>query len=116
MIITLVYIALLRTVSSSAVTCRKQLEVITRKKSFSWSKLMFLPHSFWLIAVMEFLLGGGWGCFLHINSEYVKFRFAYSDAHAAATASVAQILPVVLMPFLGVCVDKFGKRTWMSKF
>ncbi|KAG2215886.1 hypothetical protein INT46_004142, partial [Mucor plumbeus] len=113
MIITLVYIALLRTVSSSAVTCRKQLEVITRKKSFSWSKLMFLPHSFWLIAVMEFLLGGGWGCFLHINSEYVKFRFSYSDAHAAATASVAQILPVVLMPFLGVCVDKFGKRTWM---
>ena len=115
MVITLVYIALLRTVSNSALTCRKQLEVISRKKSFSWSKLMFLPHSFWLIAAMEFLLGGGWGCFLHINSEYVKFRFSYSDAHAAATASVAQILPVVLMPFLGVCVDKFGKRTWMSK-
>ncbi|KAL0139017.1 major facilitator superfamily domain-containing protein [Mucor lusitanicus] len=113
MVVTLVYIALLRTVSSSAVTCRKQIEVISRKKSFSWSKLMFLPHSFWLIATMEFLLGGGWGCFLHINSEYVKFRFSYSDAHAAATASVAQILPVVLMPFLGVCVDKFGKRTWM---
>lgn len=49
-------------------------------------------------------------------SEFVKFRFSYDDAHAAATASVAQVLPVVLMPFLGVCVDRFGKRTWMSKF
>ncbi|RCH97907.1 Major facilitator super domain-containing protein 1 [Rhizopus stolonifer] len=113
MIVTFVYIGLLRAVSNPSIQCRKQIEVIKRKKSFSWSKLMYLPHSFWLIASMEFLLGGGWGCFLHINSEYVKLRFSYSDAHAAATASVAQILPVVLMPFLGVCVDRFGKRTWM---
>lgn len=54
--------------------------------------------------------------FHFIYSEYVKFKFSYSDAHAAATASVAQILPVVLMPFLGVCVDRHGKRTWMSKW
>lgn len=67
MIVTFVYIGLLKRVSNSTVQCRKQLEVIKRKKSFSWSKLMYLPHSFWLIALMEFLLGGGWGCFLHIN-------------------------------------------------
>ncbi|KAI8342032.1 major facilitator superfamily domain-containing protein [Chlamydoabsidia padenii] len=113
-IINLVYIALLRSISNpSAVACRKQTEVIKRKKSFSWKKLLFLPHSYWLIAAMEFLLGGGWGCFLHINSEFVKFRFDYSNAQSAATASVAQILPVFLMPFLGLCVDKYGKRTWM---
>lgn len=54
--------------------------------------------------------------FIIFLSEYVKFRFSYSDAHAAATASVAQILPVILMPFLGVFVDHHGKRTWLSKF
>lgn len=113
MIITFIYIGLLKTVSDTAVQCRKQVEVIKRKKSFSWSKLMYLPHSFWLVAAMEFFLGGGWGCFLHINSEYVKFRFGYSDKRAAATASVAQSLPVVLMPFLGVFVDRYGKRTWL---
>ncbi|ORZ25300.1 major facilitator superfamily domain-containing protein [Absidia repens] len=112
--VNLVYIALLRSVSNpSSVACRKQTEVIKRKKSFSWKKLLFLPHSFWLIAAMEFFLGGGWGCFLHINSEFVKFRFGYSNAQSAATASVAQILPVFLMPILGMCVDKYGKRTWM---
>ncbi|KAG1325743.1 hypothetical protein G6F62_008382 [Rhizopus arrhizus] len=113
MIVTFAYIYLLRTVSNTAIRCRKQIEVIKRKKSFSWHKLMYLPHSFWLIASMEFMLGGGWGCFLHINSEYVKMKFSFSNASAAATASVAQILPVILMPFLGVCVDRYGKRTWM---
>ncbi|KAI8051741.1 major facilitator superfamily domain-containing protein [Thamnidium elegans] len=103
MIITFIYIGLLKTISKTTTQCRKQVEIIKRKKSFSWAKLMYLPHSFWLIACMEFFLGGGWGCFLHINS----------DAHAAATASVAQVLPVVLMPFLGVFVDRHGKRTWL---
>ncbi len=51
-----------------------------------------------------------------LSSEYIKLNFSYSDARAAATASVAQILPVVLMPFLGVFVDRHGKRTWLSKF
>ncbi|CAO3619074.1 unnamed protein product [Cunninghamella echinulata] len=113
-VVNLVYIALLKKVSNpSAVACKKQVEVIKRKKSFSWKKLLFLPHSFWLIAAMEFLLGGGWGCFLHINSEFVKLKFGYSNMNAAATASTAQILPVILMPFLGMCVDRYGKRTWM---
>lgn len=48
-------------------------------------------------------------------SEFVKFRFGYSNAHAAATASLAQVLPVFLMPILGICLDRYGKRTWMSK-
>lgn len=76
---------------------------------------MYLPHSYWLIATMEFLLGGAWGCFLHINSEYVKFQFGYPDSKAAAVASVAQVVPIFLMPFLGLFVDRYGKRTWMSK-
>lgn len=42
-------------------------------------------------------------------------RFGYDNVHAAATASVAQIAPVFLMPILGLCLDKYGKRTWMSK-
>ncbi|KAI8144199.1 major facilitator superfamily domain-containing protein [Fennellomyces sp. T-0311] len=109
----LVYIALIRRVDLASSTCKRQVKAIERKKSFSWHKLMFLPHSFWLVWAMEFLLGGSWGCFLHINSEFVKFRFGYSNAHAAATASTAQILPVILMPFLGICLDKYGKRTWM---
>ncbi|KAI7897024.1 major facilitator superfamily domain-containing protein [Mucor mucedo] len=115
LLINLVYIVLLKNISTltDQKNCQVQRNVIKRKKSFSWSKLMFLPHSYWLIAAMEFLLGGAWGCFLHINSEFVKFRFGYEDSKAAAVASVAQILPIFLMPFLGLFVDRYGKRTWM---
>lgn len=69
LLVNLVYIVLLKNVSTLAdqKKCQVQRNVIKRKKSFSWSKLMFLPHSYWLIASMEFLLGGAWGCFLHIN-------------------------------------------------
>jgi hypothetical protein len=73
MFVTLIYIVLLKTVTEKTTQCRKQIEVLKRKKAFKWSKLMYLPHSFWLIAAMEFLLGGGWGCFLHIN-RYIDVR------------------------------------------
>ncbi|RCH86311.1 Major facilitator super domain-containing protein 1 [Rhizopus azygosporus] len=111
-LINLIYIVLLKRVSSNQQDCQVQ-QSAHRRKSFSWSKLMYLPHSFWLIASMEFLLGGGWGCFLHINSEYVKFRFGFNDRTAAGVASVAQVLPIFLMPMLGIFADRYGKRTWM---
>ncbi|GAB5585613.1 hypothetical protein Unana1_00513 [Umbelopsis nana] len=117
MLVNMVYIALLRHLENLKVTdkaCSKfHLDNIKQKKDFSWNKLLHLPHSYWLIALMEFLLGGGWGCFLHINSEFVKFRFGYNNAYSARIASTAQIVPIIIMPFLGLIIDRNGKRTWM---
>ncbi|ORZ11945.1 major facilitator superfamily domain-containing protein [Absidia repens] len=114
MVINLIYIFLLRKISvvDNVDQCKK-IQVLRQKKTFHWSKLMYLPHAYWLIVSMEFLLGGGWGCFLHINSELVKYRFGYDNEHASAIASVAQLLPVFFMPLLGVLVDRYGKRTVM---
>ncbi|CDS07839.1 hypothetical protein LRAMOSA01788 [Lichtheimia ramosa] len=113
LVINLLYLTLFRNVSGVRNQTTNNNSALRRKKTFSWTKLLYLPHCYWLIAVMEFLLGGGWGCFLHINSEFVKMRFGYDNARAAATGSIAQLLPVFLMPLLGLCVDRFGKRTWM---
>jgi MFS family permease len=52
---------------------------------------------------------------LYFCSELVKLRFGYNNSDAAATASVAQVLPIFFMPLLGVLVDKYGKRPLMSK-
>ncbi|KAI9314580.1 major facilitator superfamily domain-containing protein [Dichotomocladium elegans] len=111
-VINLVYLLLIRNLPSTDES-RYRYIALKRKRSFSWDKLLYLPHSYWLIVSMEFLLGGAWGCFLHINSEMIKMRFGYDNAHAAAIGSTAQILPIILMPILGVCVDRFGRRTWM---
>lgn len=50
---------------------------------------------------------------MNIHSEFVKFRFGYDNAKAAAIASIAQVLPIFLMPILGLYVDKYGKRAWI---
>ncbi|KAI9009009.1 major facilitator superfamily domain-containing protein [Phycomyces nitens] len=113
-VVNLMYLSLLRRVSDvSASHCRTQLAVVKRQKSFSWSKLLYLPHSYWLVFAMEFLLGGAWGCFLHINSELVKFRFDYDPRRAASVGSVAQVAPIFVMPVLGLFVRWYGKRTWL---
>ncbi|KAG2187362.1 hypothetical protein INT44_005048 [Umbelopsis vinacea] len=117
MLVNMIYIMLLRHLEKKNVTdkaCAKfHIDNIKQKKDFSWNKLLHLPHSYWLIAVMEFLLGGGWGCFLHINSEFVKFRFGYNNYDSARIASTAQIAPIIVMPFLGLFINRNGKRTWM---
>ncbi|KAJ2964790.1 hypothetical protein NQZ79_g329 [Umbelopsis isabellina] len=117
LLVNLVYIALVRHMEKLQLTdkaCSKfHLDNLKQKKDFSWNKLLHLPHSYWLIALMEFLLGGGWGCFLHINSEFVKLRFGYNNGDSARIASMAQVVPIFVMPFLGLFIDRYGKRTWM---
>lgn len=113
LLINLVYVVLLKSITTID---QKQCQVqknVKQKKTFRWSQLVQLPHSYWLIALMEFLLGGAWSCFLHINSELVKYRFGYKDQEAAAIASVGQVLPIFIMPILGILIDKYGNRTWM---
>ncbi|KAJ2559573.1 hypothetical protein GGH95_004925, partial [Coemansia sp. RSA 1836] len=61
----------------------------------------------------SFTLGGGWNSFLHINSELVKLRFGSNDSAAAWSASVSQIMPIFLVPFLGWFFDIYGMRTDM---
>ncbi|KAI7866995.1 major facilitator superfamily domain-containing protein [Spinellus fusiger] len=112
-LVNLLYIGLLKRIATSATPCQAQINVVERQKAFQWSKLLYLPHSYWLIFAMEFLLGGGWGCFLHINSDLVRLRFHYDTKHAASVASLAQIAPIFMMPILGVCIRWFGKRTWL---
>ncbi|CAO3615537.1 unnamed protein product [Cunninghamella blakesleeana] len=113
LIVNLIYIALLKKVSINDNERCHRLQKIKQKRAFKWSKLLYLPHAYWLIVSMEFLLGGGWGCFLHINSELVKFKFKFDNQTSAAIASVSQILPIFLMPLLGVFIDRYGRRTWL---
>lgn len=65
----------------------------------------------------KLLIYGGYSTlfFFFQYSEFVKFHFGYDDMKAASIASTAQVAPIFLMPFLGLFVDKYGKRTWISK-
>ncbi|KAJ1902654.1 hypothetical protein LPJ81_003484, partial [Coemansia sp. IMI 209127] len=83
------------------------------KHKFNPRLVFFFFGIYWLIIVESFTVGAGWTSFLHINSELVKLRFGANDAVAAWSASVSQIMPIFIVPFLGWFFDFFGLRTDM---
>ncbi|KAJ1993795.1 hypothetical protein GGI26_002585 [Coemansia sp. RSA 1358] len=109
--INLIYMVAMRRIHSNAP--QQMLNRLRSKHKFNPRLVLFLFGIYWLIIVESFTLGGGWNSFLHINSELVKLRFGVNDAVAAWSASVSQIMPIFLVPFLGWFFDFFGLRTDM---
>ncbi|KAJ2752603.1 hypothetical protein GGH94_003721 [Coemansia aciculifera] len=109
--INLVYMVTMRRIHRSAPD-----RIVSRLRSkhrFNPRLVLFFFGLYWLFIVESFTLGGGWNSFLHINSELVKLRFGANDSVAAWSASVSQIMPIFLVPFLGWFFDVFGLRTDM---
>ncbi|KAJ2429349.1 hypothetical protein GGF47_000785 [Coemansia sp. RSA 2524] len=109
--INLVYIGAMRRIRRN--TSQNVLDRLRTKHKFNPRLVVFFFGIYWMIIVESFTLGGGWNSFLHINSELVKLRFGVNDAIAAWSASVSQIMPIFLVPFLGWFFDLYGKRTDM---
>ncbi|KAJ1872929.1 hypothetical protein LPJ55_002729 [Coemansia sp. RSA 990] len=112
--INLVYIGSMRRIHRN--TPQHLLDRLRTKHKFNPRLVLFLFGVYWMIIVESFTLGGGWNSFLHINSELIKLRFGVNDAVAAWSASVSQIMPIFLVPFLGWFFDLYGLRTDMLVF
>ncbi|CAO3583249.1 unnamed protein product [Absidia cylindrospora] len=81
-----------------------------RKRLFYWRSILKFPLIFWLIILIECIHAAVWTSFHTIATEFVRVRFHTTDVEAGYTSSVAQIVPVVVTPFLGVLVDRVGGR------
>ncbi|PVZ99307.1 hypothetical protein BB558_004668 [Smittium angustum] len=86
------------------------LQKLILKNKFNPGLIFLFSGLFWLITAESFVLGSSWTTFLHINSEFIKLKFGVNDEIAAWNASISQLLPVFLVPFLGMFVDKYGRR------
>ncbi|KAJ2810123.1 hypothetical protein H4S07_002852, partial [Coemansia furcata] len=109
--INLVYMVAMRRIHRSAPD--RFVNRLRSKHRFNPRLVLFFFGLYWLFIVESFTLGGGWNSFLHINSELVKLRFGANDSVAAWSASVSQIMPIFLVPFLGWFFDIYGLRTDM---
>ncbi|RKP37903.1 major facilitator superfamily domain-containing protein, partial [Dimargaris cristalligena] len=107
-IINFVYVMLMKRVDEHMT--EHELAKLKRKNTFRLRHVLIFPAAYWLIVALSFVLGSGWTTFLHISSELVKLRFGCDDSTAAHIASVSQLLPVILVPFLGLWVDRNGHR------
>lgn len=112
--INIVYMAAMRRIHHrNSTTSEHMLDRLRSKHKFSPRLVLFFFGIYWLIIIESFTLGSGWTSFLHINSELIKLRFGVNDSVAAWSASVSQVMPIFLVPFLGWFYDTFGLRTDM---
>jgi len=105
----LVYVQLLRIVARDD-QLKRESRKLAEKRRFRPSGILAFPAACWCILLIRFLLASNWSTFLHINTELVKERFGRADADAAQIASVAQVLPIFIAPFLGYLFDRYGRR------
>ncbi|CAG8789816.1 9529_t:CDS:2, partial [Cetraspora pellucida] len=84
---------------------------LKQKKAFNPRKLLDLATIYWIVALLEFIFGGVWTPFLHMNAELLKTRWGYSEKEAGTISSIAQLFPIFIAPFLGYLLDKFGRRS-----
>ncbi|KAI8866589.1 MFS general substrate transporter, partial [Ramicandelaber brevisporus] len=116
------YVALLKHIertqaaNEGAVTAEeraRRLAVMKRKKRFDFRQMTILPFLAWTIIIQSFIIGSGCTTYLHILPELIKLRFGVSEEVASWEASMSQTIPIITMPFLGILLDKYGRRCTM---
>lgn len=84
------------------------------KERFGWAAVLAFPGVVWLIVACEGILCMVWAAFQIIATEYVMVRNSSNDGVAAGViSSMSQVMPIVLMPLLGLLLDRWGRRISM---
>ncbi|KAI9268031.1 major facilitator superfamily domain-containing protein [Phascolomyces articulosus] len=89
---------------------------LKKKKSFKYKSIMKFPVFFWNVIVIEFNFASVWSSFQTISTDLVQNRFGTTGVLAGYTASASQIMPIVVVPLLGIFIDMFGYRIKILTF
>ncbi|CAG8493487.1 4828_t:CDS:2 [Acaulospora colombiana] len=142
-IMNLMYIYLLRKADNRKASEGGVAMRIAEKKRVHWNDIFDLSDIFWWSLVVGVLFGSSMTPFLHLsrlvpnisiltsdmpyrilrrffrihlNSNIIKHRYDMSDLIASWDASIILLLPVIVYPFLGLFMDKYGCRLWILIF
>nr|CAG8484545.1 14333_t:CDS:2 [Entrophospora candida] len=86
---------------------------LIKNKKVHWDDIFQLSDLFWWFLVVGLLFGTSMPPFLHLSSNIIKHRFDTTDMLAAWDASIILLIPVILYPFLGLFMDKYGMRLYI---
>ncbi|RHZ44587.1 hypothetical protein Glove_718g24 [Diversispora epigaea] len=86
---------------------------VVEKKKVHWNAIFDLSDLFWWSLVVGLLCGSVLSPFVHLSSNIIKHRYSTTDLLASWDASIILLLPVIVYPFLGLFLDKYGCRLWI---
>ncbi|KAK4054172.1 hypothetical protein OIV83_001198 [Microbotryomycetes sp. JL201] len=85
------------------------------KKRFSLSSYWLLPWAFWMLPSTMIMQSSAAGAFGSISPDLIRMR-GYSEVVAGFTANARQLIPLFLLPFVGLAIDRFGHRFHLITF
>lgn len=78
-------------------------------KTLSFESILTLPWAFWMLPMTQLLQSGAAGGFNTSSADIIRMR-GFTEAVAGYLSSAQSILPIVLSPVLGLCIDRYGHR------
>ncbi|KAK4054331.1 hypothetical protein OIO90_003564 [Microbotryomycetes sp. JL221] len=85
------------------------------KKRFNLSAYWLLPWAFWMLPSTMVMQSAAAGAFGGISPDLIRMK-GYTEAVAAFTANARQLIPLFLLPFVGLGIDRFGHRFHLIAF
>ncbi|XP_045157089.2 major facilitator superfamily domain-containing protein 1-like [Mercenaria mercenaria] len=87
---------------------------IKETSAASLSKIRKFPKSFWLISVMIATYYSFQLPFIANGSKFIQEKFQYSKTDSSYINGVIYDVSVVISPFVGLILDKVGRRGWVA--
>ncbi|ORX93733.1 MFS general substrate transporter [Basidiobolus meristosporus CBS 931.73] len=83
---------------------------LPKHRHINFKKILHFSDTVWVYLFLGMLFDAVWAPFLHLSSNMIKVQFDTNDIVAAWHSSISFVLPAILNPFLGIFLDRFGKR------
>ncbi|KAK9768210.1 hypothetical protein K7432_001346 [Basidiobolus ranarum] len=104
-IMTLFYVIFVRSLAIKRPTPN-----LPKHKHVNFRKILHFSDTVWMYLFLGMVFDAVWAPFLHLSSNMIKVQFNTNDIVAAWHSSISFLLPMFLNPFLGIFLDRFGKR------
>jgi MFS family permease len=88
--------------------------MIKDDEKFKWSDLYSLKLSFWILTGSCVLTYMSIFPYIQIASDLLQTKYHFSTIQAGYLFGVPYIISAIASPFLGLLIDKFGKRALLS--
>lgn len=86
-----------------------RLSRVRARLASQWAIILLLPWAYLMLPATQLLQSGAAGGFTVNSSDIIRMR-GYTEQTAGFIATGQKVLPILLSPLVGACVDRYGHR------